>query len=362
MDTNDMHVHQFRETIVPPTCTACGYTAYTCDCGYEYKNNFKPVVAHTYEISETTPATCTEPGSIVYVCSVCGETYTQTLPPLGHSYSEWVVKSYPTCQEPGAQIRKCQRCSVMEESAIAPMGHRCAPQTARYVRGKLVEFFCENCGQTISYANENLRTASTPMGHWPTRILLLLAIAATVSHFCFMLISRFDPVSPMTYLGSHYVYLLILMAVGVFLFLDTDRIKASDRYTRWLGAITLMFAIHEGFNLIENIAFHIEHGFDFIPTIWQISELPFLLLLTFIFFLGGKKKTWLFFVLVSYKSFYLMSSIYDLLRYSLDLADFLSEWYIAYLWAGLLSNIFLWAGMAMLIAPWKKSSHQEPTF
>lgn len=41
---------------------------------------------HSYEVSATKAATCTEDGTTAYACSGCGESYTETLPALGHDY------------------------------------------------------------------------------------------------------------------------------------------------------------------------------------------------------------------------------------------------------------------------------------
>ncbi len=41
--------------------------------------------AHSYEPAETKPATCTENGYAVSVCSVCGSSKTEDLPATGHT-------------------------------------------------------------------------------------------------------------------------------------------------------------------------------------------------------------------------------------------------------------------------------------
>lgn len=35
-----IHTHKYVDTIIPPTCTEKGYTLHSCNCGYEYKDNF----------------------------------------------------------------------------------------------------------------------------------------------------------------------------------------------------------------------------------------------------------------------------------------------------------------------------------
>ena len=136
MDTNNLHIHQFHETIVPPTCQSSGYTVYSCDCGYAHKANFVPATAHSFQVTETVPATCTTPGSIRSVCSGCGAVSTQSTPVLNHDYGEWAVQVYPTCEAPGKRANQCRRCGTTVEETIAPLGHKCASGTARYANGR----------------------------------------------------------------------------------------------------------------------------------------------------------------------------------------------------------------------------------
>lgn len=149
MDTNNIHVHSFTPTVVPPTCKECGYTLFKCACGYEHKGNFKPTGNHTFQRGETTPPTCTEPGSVQLVCSVCGEIQVNTIPPHGHEYGEWSVQAFPTCTQEGRRSHQCQCCGVIEEVAIPAVGHKCVEGTSRRIDKHTMEFFCEHCGETV---------------------------------------------------------------------------------------------------------------------------------------------------------------------------------------------------------------------
>ena len=52
--------HEYAAVVTPPTCTAQGYTTYTCPkCGTSYVDNYTPKIAHDYQSG---------------VCTVCGET------------------------------------------------------------------------------------------------------------------------------------------------------------------------------------------------------------------------------------------------------------------------------------------------
>ena len=65
---------------------------------------------HSYSQSRQ-EATCTDAGSITWVCSDCGKVYTETIPALGHDYVERVDKA-ATCTEAGNnEYYRCSRCS-----------------------------------------------------------------------------------------------------------------------------------------------------------------------------------------------------------------------------------------------------------
>lgn len=76
--------HNYNKTVTAPTCTAQGFTTYTCSCGDTYVSDYVNSLAHSY-MKETTAPTCTEKGKTVYTCS-CGETYTETIEATGHDF------------------------------------------------------------------------------------------------------------------------------------------------------------------------------------------------------------------------------------------------------------------------------------
>lgn len=295
MDTENLHVHKFRETVVPPTCKENGYTLYTCDCGYEHKSNFKPIVDHSYQTTEAVPATCTEPGQATAVCTVCGERIVQSIPPLGHDYGHWVVKDYPTCQTEGTRIRKCSRCSATEESTIRPTGHKCAPGTARYANGKMVEFFCENCGQTVT----DYPKPKTP-GYWPTKIAIILAILAALADIILKVVISLHPDYHITFAVPWLTYGMtpFWIVTNLFLLLNVKKIKEKDGYSRWLGIATLVHAAFYVSALVTNIM--TDRGLLLTACLsYGIQILPFFLL-TVILFTGMKKNYWVYFLLLGY--------------------------------------------------------------
>ena len=73
--------HTYESEVVAPTCTAAGYTVYTCTCcGNRYMSDIVDPTGHTYKAVVTAP-TCTEGGYTTYTCSVCGERYVDDYTP-----------------------------------------------------------------------------------------------------------------------------------------------------------------------------------------------------------------------------------------------------------------------------------------
>lgn len=67
--------HNYKTTVVAPTCTEKGYTLHKCaDCSDEYKDTYNDAVGHTVvEWTVTKEATKTETGIKTGKCTVCGE-------------------------------------------------------------------------------------------------------------------------------------------------------------------------------------------------------------------------------------------------------------------------------------------------
>ena len=83
--------HEYTTNTVSATCTAKGYTTYTCtreNCGYSYATNWTETVAHNYEATVVAP-TCTAKGYTVHTCKVCADAYVDTyVDAKGHAYAE----------------------------------------------------------------------------------------------------------------------------------------------------------------------------------------------------------------------------------------------------------------------------------
>ncbi len=117
----NVHVHSYTENIVDPTCTAMGYTEYTCSCGYSYRDNYIEPVRHDWNSGViTTEATCTSDGLMTYTCLTCSAAKTEVI--IGeHKWSEVVVFE-KTCTEDGLSTKTCAVCGEIE-SIIVPAGH-----------------------------------------------------------------------------------------------------------------------------------------------------------------------------------------------------------------------------------------------
>lgn len=101
--------HNYRETVVPPTCIKKGYTQYTCTvCGDNYRGNETDFAKHTYN-ENVIPSTCTKEGYTEFTCSVCGYSYkdnytdkaphdTVSHPGKAAKCTEKGYKDYVTCK------------------------------------------------------------------------------------------------------------------------------------------------------------------------------------------------------------------------------------------------------------------------
>ena len=107
------HYHSWSSTVTSPTCTAQGYTTYTCSsCGYSYNAYYTSALGHSYA-----DATCTKPQT----CTRCGAT---TGSALGHSWNSGVVTTEPTYTADGVMTYTCTRtgCGTTKTEIIQRLG------------------------------------------------------------------------------------------------------------------------------------------------------------------------------------------------------------------------------------------------
>ncbi len=151
--------HTYTTSVTAPTCTAKGYTTYTCSCGDSYVANYTDKIAHTgstwitdsnatctiagskhkectvchavletaviaatghtYTSSVTAP-TCTAKGYTTYTCS-CGDSYVSNYTDkIAHTASEWIIDSNATCTIAGSKHKECTVCEATLETAVIP--------------------------------------------------------------------------------------------------------------------------------------------------------------------------------------------------------------------------------------------------
>ena len=74
VETDPVHQHSYKDTVVKPTCTEKGYTTHTCSCGESYKDNEVAALGHKYTNEVVAPTTEAE-GYTLYTCKTCGHSY-----------------------------------------------------------------------------------------------------------------------------------------------------------------------------------------------------------------------------------------------------------------------------------------------
>ena len=101
--------HKHTSSVVEPTCSAMGYTVYTCDCGDTYTADYTDKAEHSYE-SEATEPTCTAHGFTTYRCTECDDSYiSDYTEKKAHDYVADITS--PTCTAMGYTTYTCKDCS-----------------------------------------------------------------------------------------------------------------------------------------------------------------------------------------------------------------------------------------------------------
>ena len=86
-------MHDYRATVTAPTCTAQGYTTYSCPlCGNSYKDSYTNALDHAWNSGVVTKQpTATQAGVKTFTCTRCGQTRTEAIPPTGPTDSYTVI-------------------------------------------------------------------------------------------------------------------------------------------------------------------------------------------------------------------------------------------------------------------------------
>ena len=120
--------HKWDEgTVVAPTCTRDGYTAFTCtECGYSENRNIVPATGtHQWEVTEVVEPNCIAGGYTLETCAACGETrQTNKTDKTRHDYD--VTFHEATCMQGAWNEYECTFCGdkyLDYNTGIAALGH-----------------------------------------------------------------------------------------------------------------------------------------------------------------------------------------------------------------------------------------------
>ena len=117
---------------------------------YEYTPETCP--GHVYGEGAVTPRTCTAGGYTEYTCTLCGNTKRENeTNPAGHSLQTQVVD--PTCAESGYTLKTCANCDYsLKTNYVSPTGnHNWQPVSEQAPTCGVAGFTRERCGTCGNY-------------------------------------------------------------------------------------------------------------------------------------------------------------------------------------------------------------------
>ena len=94
--TEPSHTHSYTKTTVPATCSANGYTQYTCACGHSYTSDEVAAKGHSWgQWSQVKAPTLSAEGQEQRTCGTCGTTESRAVASLlGTESTEAAVEVY----------------------------------------------------------------------------------------------------------------------------------------------------------------------------------------------------------------------------------------------------------------------------
>ena len=242
------------------SCTQTGLRRSTCNAGRtpHSRTEIIPATGHSF-VREESPASCTQPGEVVYTCSRCD--YVEQGEPreaLGHQYMNTVTRE-PSCTEAGEMTITCERCDYHREEPYGePTGHEMVERITRNstcLEEGLKERNCEHCD--YSYA-EVLEILSHEWGEWIVEILPEEGIDGLQYKECLYCGTRIEeviealPVTPeeRPFFGVEEAVVVgaNLLALGVFGFLLLSELLLLLWRRRRKKEIMEKKAIERGFN------------------------------------------------------------------------------------------------------------------
>jgi hypothetical protein len=158
------HTHIYNAVVTAPTCTAQGYTTYTCECGDTYVNNYTDKLDHDYTSVVTTEPTHLTEGVKTFTCK-CGDTYTKPVAKLeGHTYEK--VATAPTCTEKGYTTYVCECGDNYVSDYVGAKAHNytsTVTKSATHLTEGLKTYTCSSCGNEYTE-----KIAKTPQHTYTT--------------------------------------------------------------------------------------------------------------------------------------------------------------------------------------------------
>lgn len=105
--------HSYEAVVTAPTCSAQGYTTYTCHCGDTYKADYTDAKGHTPVIDPAVSASCVNNGLTEGShCDICGYVIKAQTVVIGgtHLKDEGTVIKEATYDTPGTAMYQCIYC------------------------------------------------------------------------------------------------------------------------------------------------------------------------------------------------------------------------------------------------------------
>lgn len=115
-------------------------------------NSEDQAIAHECNYDEVTVApTCTAEGYTEYTCKECSKCIRQTVEALGHDETEWIVITEATASKKGLARKTCKRCGVATEKDIPVLNpdstpHKCGESS--YINSVVINPTCTTAGYT----------------------------------------------------------------------------------------------------------------------------------------------------------------------------------------------------------------------
>lgn len=116
---------------------------------------------HDYTSQITSPATCTENGTLTYTCSECDDSYTEEIEKTGHDYTDSLNKA-ASCDMEGEVVYTCGNCNDSYLEVLEKKEHTYVSEitTAATCAAKgVLTYSCSVCGDSYTEETDYDKTA-----------------------------------------------------------------------------------------------------------------------------------------------------------------------------------------------------------